>query len=368
MEVFANIAETGSLIFANAAANVAQAQMGIVVTLFILSMVMMFIGWRFGSTRLLVAGATITISGTGVILFGQNIQNIGTTVIEFAVGVALRAAGSGQSPTVFATNFGSFYQPGMVHFDNMQAMADEACYVFGWTCGIWNPTYLIFSLAGWAAWLVTTIGAIMFWASVFAFKLGVVGALVLSAFFVWQVTRHMATAPLFFCVKSAVYTFCIVFMLTAGNLIMAAVTLVEEPAWYHCLPLLVATIAFAAGLFFSSKLAIGIGAGIVTTTSAMAAPVLQMIAAARAMGTGGAMTTVLGAAAGASGGGSGGSSNFQPNRVVQAMKVVQGVMGSGGGPVQPTSGGGGGGGVSAPTAAQTRAIQGGAGKRVPVEW
>ena len=207
----------------------------------------------------------------------------------------------------------------------------------------------------------------MWWASVFAFKLGVVGTLVLSAFFVWQLTRHMATAPLFFCIKSAVYTFCITFMLTAGNIIMTQVPKVTEPAWYHALPLLVATMAFAAGLFYSSKLALGIGAGIATTASSMAAPIMQMISAARAVGTGGGVGTILSAVAGAgaSGGGgssSGGGGNFQPNRAIQAMQVVKRFRrgSSGGGPVQPTpmpSGGGSGGGIGAPTASQARSIK-----------
>lgn len=377
MEIFANIADTASNIFANSAANVAQAQMGIVVALFIISVVMMFIGWRFGSTRLLVAGGTIIVTGTGVIVFGQNIQEIGTNIISFAVGIALRAAGSGQSPDAFAQDFGTFYQPGIVHFNNMMVMADEACGVIGWMCGIWQPTYLIFAVIGWSAWFVNTIGALMFWGSVFGFKLGVIGALVLSAFFVWQTTRHISTAPIFFCIKAALYTFCITFMLTAGSIIMQSVPLVEEPAWYHALPLLVAVLAFACGILYSSKLAIGIGAGIVAGVSSMAAPAMQMIAAARAIGTGGGMGAILGAVAGArgSGGGgapSGGGGNFTPNRAVQAMKAVSSfVSGGGGGPVQPTSmpkGGAQGGGIGKPTASQARSIKVGAGQKVSKEW
>ena len=105
MEIFANIADTASLIFANGARNVAQAQMGIAVTLFILATVMMFIGWRFGSTRLLVSGATIIITGTGVILFGQNIQDIGTNVITFATGIALQSGRKRPKPGCFCSGF-----------------------------------------------------------------------------------------------------------------------------------------------------------------------------------------------------------------------------------------------------------------------
>jgi hypothetical protein len=382
MDVFAKISETANTIFANSAANIAQAQMGLVVALFIASLVMMLIGWRFGSTRLLVAGGTLIITATGVILFGQNIQDIGTRVISFAVGLGLRAAGNSQSPDAFASNFATFYQPGMVHFDNMMAMADEACGIIGWMCGWWQPTYAAFAVTGWLAWAVTTIGAIMFWISIFSFKLGVIGALVLSAFIVWKLSRHIATAPLFFCVKAAIYTFCITFMLTAGNMIMLSVTLVEEPAFYHALPLLVTTAAYAVLLFYSSKLALAIGAGVVSTASSMAAPALMMISMARAAGTGGfggAVASVFSAAAGGGSGGGGGASptggNFRPNRAVAVMNAVRsfGSGGGGGGPVQPTnmpsppSNGPGPAGGGTPTAAQQRSVRVGAGRKVPVQ-
>lgn len=318
MDVFARISETASNIFANSAANIAQAQMGLVVALFILSLVGMFIGWRFGNVRLIVASGTVIVTATGVVLFGQNIQDIGTRVISFAVGLALRAAGSGQNPDAFASGFGSFYVPGQVHFDNMMAMADEACGIIGWTCGWWSPSYFSFAIVGWAAWLVTTIGALLFWISVFAFKLGVIGTLVLSAFVVWKTTRHMALAPISFCVKAAIYTFCITFALTAGNIVLNSIELVTEPAWYHALPLLVAVLGYALVIGFSSKLAAGLASGAMTTASNMVGPALTALSMARATGTGRAVTSFFARHMGSGSMPSGGGNSWQ-NRTVNAM-------------------------------------------------